>query len=97
MVALRHVANLLEGNGKSHDTDAETAIQELEQLVEATGKAQREGTLDKNCNNDESSTLPRVQEEATKQTPDDYEYTDPARPITRSMSQHIFLKIRQSR
>ena len=66
MVALRHVAKLLEGNGKPQDIDADTAMQELERLVEATDKAQRNGTLDKDCNNSKSSAVPRVQGEATK-------------------------------
>ena len=85
MLAISHVADLVEDKEKTEE--AEKAIRELERLVRATNQAQQAGTLNKTCKDDESSALPRVQEEATQQTPEDYEYIDPERPITRSMSQ----------
>ena len=87
MLAISHVADLVEDKGKNKE--AEKAVRELERLVRATNQAEQAGTLNKTCKDDDSSALPRVQEDATKQTPEDYEYIDPERPITRSMSHLI--------
>ena len=87
MLAISHVSDLVEGKGKTEE--AEEAVRKLERLVRATNQAQQDGTLNKPCKDGESNALPRVQEKATKQTPEDYEYIDPERPITRSMSQCI--------
>ena len=87
MLAISHVSDLVEDKGKTKE--AEQAVRELERLVRATNQAQQDGTLNKPCKDGESNALPRVQEKATKQTPENYEYIDPERPITRSMSQCI--------
>ena len=103
MLAISHVSDLIENNGNTEEIEAEEAIRELERLAQATNKAQQDGTLNKQCDGDETGTrprvqeetttmktsaFPRVQEEATNQPPESYDYIDPERPVTRSMS-HI--------
>ena len=59
MVAINHVSGLIEGidNGD----EANEAMQELERLVEATKRAEQNGTLNNNCNKNENIAVPRVQ------------------------------------
>ena len=71
MLAISHVSDLVEDKGKTEE--AEKAVRELERLVRATNQAQQDGTLNKQCKDDESSALLRVQEEAAKQTLEHYD------------------------